>query len=151
MIIQNARLIWSATLLIHGIEYISKSFVARPFLIDPHAAWLSANIYCRRISRWLLGLANQPSPAYDVLIGSNRMIDEQLIQQAAGLLHKAAPAGSVVYLFGSHARGNPGPDSDLDFLVVEPELADQHREMVRLRDALRPLRLPVDVVVTSRP
>ena len=78
------------------------------------------------------------------------MVSEKLIEEATAVLVRTAPTGSVVYLFGSHARGNAGPDSDLDFLVVEPELADQHREMVRLRDALRPLRLPVDVVVTSR-
>lgn len=26
-----------------------------------------------------------------------------------------------IYLFGSEARGDPGPDSDLDFLVVVPD------------------------------
>jgi predicted nucleotidyltransferase len=27
-----------------------------------------------------------------------------------------------IYLFGSEARGDAGPDSDLDFLVVVPDL-----------------------------
>jgi predicted nucleotidyltransferase len=78
------------------------------------------------------------------------MIDQLTIQKAVKLLLQAAPAGSEVILFGSHARGDPGPDSDLDFLVVEPELTSKHEEMVRLRDALRPLRVPADVLVTSR-
>ena len=78
------------------------------------------------------------------------MIEEGQILRAGELLRQAAPPGSGVYVFGSHARGDAGPDSDVDFLVVEPELKDQHGEMVRLRDALRPLRLPADVVVTSR-
>lgn len=78
------------------------------------------------------------------------MVDAQIIERAGLLLLKAAPAGSGVFLFGSHARGDAGSGSDLDFLVVEPELTDQHREMVRLRDALRPLRVAADVVVTSR-
>src|SRR5579863_5071261 len=80
----------------------------------------------------------------------HRKVDEAVIARAGRLLVEAAPPGSAVYLFGSHARGDAGPGSDLDFLVVEPEVADQHGEMVRLRDVLRPLRIPADVVVTSR-
>ena len=78
------------------------------------------------------------------------IIDQEQIRRAGELLRQAAPPGSGIYLFGSHARGDARPDSDVDFLVVEPEVTDQHGEMVRLRDALRPLRLPADVVVTSR-
>jgi uncharacterized protein len=78
------------------------------------------------------------------------MIDPTVIEEAARLLLHAAPMGSEVILFGSHARGDATPDSDLDFLVVEPEVKSKHSEMVRLRDALRPLRVPADVLVTSR-
>lgn len=78
------------------------------------------------------------------------MIDQTTISEAANLLLRAAPTGSEVILFGSHARGDASQDSDLDFLVVEPEVKSKHSEMVRLRDVLRPLRVPVDVLVTSR-
>ena len=78
------------------------------------------------------------------------MIDQTTITNAASLLLEAAPVGSEVILFGSHARGNAGPDSDLDFLVIEPEVTSKHDEMVRLRDVLRPMRIPADVLVTSR-
>jgi predicted nucleotidyltransferase len=78
------------------------------------------------------------------------MIDQATISEAARLLLQAAPAGSEVILFGSHARGDATADSDLDFLVVEPEVKFKRSEMVRLRDSLRPLRVPVDVLVTSR-
>jgi len=78
------------------------------------------------------------------------MIDEITIANAVNLLLQAAPAGSEVILFGSHGRGDAEPDSDLDFLVVEPQVTSKHEEMVRLRDALRPLCVPVDVLVTSR-
>ncbi len=77
------------------------------------------------------------------------MIDEATINQAAQLLLEAAPPGSKVILFGSHARGQAGPDSDVDFLVVEPEVKARRAEMVRLRDVLRPLRIPAEVLVTS--
>ena len=76
------------------------------------------------------------------------MIDEQTITNAVELLLCAAP-GSKVILFGSCARGQVGPDSDLDFLVVEPEVKDRYGEMVRLRKILRPLKVPADVLVVS--
>lgn len=76
------------------------------------------------------------------------MIDEQAISTAARMLLRAAPQSKVI-LFGSHARGEAGPDSDLDFLVVEPQVTARRSEQVRLRDVLRPLRIPVDVLVVS--
>jgi predicted nucleotidyltransferase len=72
-----------------------------------------------------------------------------IIERAVDLLLEAAPPGSRVILFGSHARGDARPDSDLDFLVIEPRVADHRAEMVRLHHALQPLRVPADVLVTS--
>jgi len=77
------------------------------------------------------------------------MIGEDVIAKAADLLLRAAPAGSKVILFGSHATGEARPDSDLDFIVVEPEVGDRMAEMVRLREALRPLHVAADVLVVS--
>ncbi len=78
------------------------------------------------------------------------MIDEATIEEAAQRLLQAAPAGSEVILFGSYARGEAGEQSDVDFLVVEPVLRSRRSEMVRLRLVLRPLQIPVDVLVVSR-
>ncbi len=77
------------------------------------------------------------------------MIDEATIRKAVRLLQEAAP-GSTVIVFGSCARGDAKDDSDLDIMVVEPEVADRHQEMVRLSDVLRPLRIPVDVLVVTK-
>lgn len=77
------------------------------------------------------------------------MISEQTIQQAAQLLGEAAKPAKVI-LFGSYARGDAQEDSDLDFLVIEQDLHDKFHEMVRLRQVLRPLRVPVDVLVYSQ-
>jgi len=78
-----------------------------------------------------------------------RTIDEETIAKAVELVRRAAP-GATIIVFGSAARGGTTRDSDLDILVVEPEVKDRWDEMVRLRDVLRPLRIPVDVLVYSR-
>jgi predicted nucleotidyltransferase len=77
------------------------------------------------------------------------LIPQETIDRAARMLLEAAPEGSEVILFGSYARGNAAPHSDLDFLVIEPFVNGQRREMVRLRNALRPLRVPAEVLVVS--
>jgi predicted nucleotidyltransferase len=56
-----------------------------------------------------------------------------------------------IYLFGSAARGEFGPDSDLDFLVVLPD--DCPRELRvsgRIYEELSEVDLPVDVVPWRR-
>ena len=63
------------------------------------------------------------------------------------LVEQADPVRVV--LFGSHARGEARADSDVDLLVIEATVGDRRAEMVRLHRALAPLRVPVDVVVTT--
>ena len=80
-------------------------------------------------------------------------MDDKIIGEAAKALLNAAPAGSRVILFGSYAKGTARPDSDLDFLVIEPVVKDRFGEMFRLRNAVNPVFgddiQPVDVVVTD--
>jgi predicted nucleotidyltransferase len=53
-----------------------------------------------------------------------------------------------IYLFGSHARGEAGPDSDFDLLVVVPDDASPQRRRSRLAyEALRGTGVAVDVIV----
>jgi uncharacterized protein len=77
------------------------------------------------------------------------LFDEATIQEAGRRLSEAAPLGAQVVLFGSHARGDAGPHSDLDFLIVEPSVDDPSGESVRLRRTLRGLGLFADVIVVS--
>jgi predicted nucleotidyltransferase len=77
------------------------------------------------------------------------MVPQDVIEVAGRKLISAARNPVKVVLFGSHARGDAGPDSDLDFLVVERDMGDRHAEMVRLGRVLRPLGVPIDVVVVS--
>jgi uncharacterized protein len=77
------------------------------------------------------------------------VIDPDLIDEGARRIAAAVP-GARVILFGSHARGEAGADSDVDLLVIEPRVEDQHGEVVRLQRLLAPLRLPADVIVVSQ-
>ena len=76
------------------------------------------------------------------------MMDEGAILGAAQALLEAAP-GSRVILFGSYARGDARPDSDLDFLVIEPRVQARRGEMVRLSDVLRGMGIYADILVVS--
>ena len=78
------------------------------------------------------------------------MINASTLNNAVQALAQAAPQAAQIVLFGSHARGDAHDDSDLDFLVIEPTLENRASEMVRLRRALRPLRVSADVLVYSR-
>jgi predicted nucleotidyltransferase len=74
--------------------------------------------------------------------------DETLIAEAGRRLADVAPDARVI-LFGSRARGDAGPDSDLDLLVVEPEIESRKAEFVRLRKALRGLDVAIDLVLVT--
>jgi uncharacterized protein len=78
-----------------------------------------------------------------------RDVSSKTIEEAGRLLAEAAHRPARILLFGSHARGRADAGSDLDLLVIEPVEGSRHREMVRLRAALDPLRVPADVVVVT--
>jgi predicted nucleotidyltransferase len=77
------------------------------------------------------------------------MITQTQIAAAVDRLAQAAQPERIL-LFGSHARGEAREESDLDLLVIETQVPDRAAEMVRLRRLLRPLRIPVDLLVYSR-
>ena len=78
------------------------------------------------------------------------MFDDAVIAEAGRRLLHAAPPNSRVILFGSHARGNAGKHSDLDFLVIEPTVQDVVEETYRLRRTPdRRLGVFVDIVLVS--
>jgi predicted nucleotidyltransferase len=76
------------------------------------------------------------------------MISEQKIQGAVKRIVQVAKPSKVI-LFGSYATGKTHEDSDLDLLVIEPEVSDRLEEMVRLRTAIGALGTGVDVLVYS--
>lgn len=54
-----------------------------------------------------------------------------------------------IILFGSHARGDAHPQSDVDLLVVFSELVDKRKTAVDIRRALADLPVAKDILVTT--
>ena len=54
-----------------------------------------------------------------------------------------------VVLFGSHARGTAGPDSDVDLLVVMPVTGSRSEAIIEIRTALHGMGVGKDVVVVT--
>ena len=53
-----------------------------------------------------------------------------------------------IILFGSTARGDAGPDSDVDLLIVK-ECAHELRLMAQIYESLHGVRVAVDAIVVS--
>ena len=54
-----------------------------------------------------------------------------------------------VILFGSYARGEARPDSDIDLLVVMPVTGSRRAAQIEIRLALRDFRGAKDVIVVT--
>lgn len=54
-----------------------------------------------------------------------------------------------IILFGSHARGDAGPDSDLDLLVVARASGSSRLQALAMERSLIGVDLPVDLVVVT--
>jgi predicted nucleotidyltransferase len=54
-----------------------------------------------------------------------------------------------IILFGSHARGDASPESDVDLLVVLPQVANKRMVAVAIRRILADLPVCKDIVVTT--
>lgn len=58
-------------------------------------------------------------------------------------------APEQIILFGSHARGTAGPNSDADLLVVMPVSGSKRRKAVEIDLALAEIGMPKDVIVVT--
>ena len=79
---------------------------------------------------------------------SDMMLSEKAIHQAVKRILQVTQPKKVI-LFGSYARGDATPESDLDLMVVLPGQPDKLTEMIRLRQVVGKLGTGVDVLVFS--
>jgi predicted nucleotidyltransferase len=79
--------------------------------------------------------------------------EDSMIREIVDTIVREADPDTVI-LFGSRARGDARPDSDVDLLIVEREsFSPQHsrrQETARLYLALRKLAMPKDLLLYSR-
>jgi predicted nucleotidyltransferase len=54
-----------------------------------------------------------------------------------------------IILFGSHARGTAGPDSDVDLLVILPVTGSKRAKQIEMRVALHDINVPKDIIVAT--
>ena len=74
-----------------------------------------------------------------------RVTEELLAEAVRRILAVGSP--EKIVLFGSHARGDARPDSDLDLLIVEPSDAPRYKRPVPYLRALVGLFPSKDVVM----
>lgn len=72
---------------------------------------------------------------------------DYLVTRAAEAIREVEPAAQI-YLFGSRARGDYGPESDWDLLVILDGVVDTHREE-RLWLRIYDLRLELNEVFSA--
>ena len=77
--------------------------------------------------------------------------EEVLQEMVRAIVREVDP--EQVYLFGSYARGQVGPDSDVDLLIIERKSFGPQRprlaEITRVRRALSGFRVAKDILVFS--
>ena len=78
------------------------------------------------------------------------VLDHHQLAQAAARVVRAATRPVTVIVFGSHARGDADEASDLDLLVIEPDLPDKADEYLRLKEAIGRMGVGVDLLLFSR-
>ena len=69
---------------------------------------------------------------------------EELVRRIVEVVHPQR-----IILFGSAARGDMRPDSDIDVLVVMPEGVHRRRTAQELHERLFGFLMPVDILVTT--
>lgn len=81
-------------------------------------------------------------------MGKKRSKHGKQIQEMVDRIVKRFDPEKII-LFGSHARGDAGPDSDVDLLVVMPVAGSKRDKMVEIGVALHDILLPKDIIVTT--
>lgn len=77
---------------------------------------------------------------------------EQAVRVIQEVMHRHGVRIEQIFLFGSRARGEAGPDSDWDFYVLldgELDFPQKQRLVTEIQRELARLRIPNDVILSS--
>ena len=69
---------------------------------------------------------------------------EEMVRRIVSQFHP-----DKIILFGSHARGKAGPDSDVDLLVVMPSHGSKRERAIEIHGLLAGMGVPKDVIVVT--
>ena len=69
---------------------------------------------------------------------------QQMVKRIVGQFHP-----DKIILFGSHARGGAGMDSDVDLLIVMPVDGSKRAKQLEIRAALHNFHIPKDIIVST--
>jgi predicted nucleotidyltransferase len=78
---------------------------------------------------------------------ANPIVSKEIRQMVRRIVSRFRP--ERIILFGSHARGDAGPDSDVDLLIVIPVEGSRREKAVEIGVALHDIRVPKDIIVTT--
>jgi predicted nucleotidyltransferase len=78
---------------------------------------------------------------------NQRVLQRTLKQMVERLVTQFDP--DQIILFGSHARGDARPHSDIDLLVVMPVQGPRRAKQVEMRVALHDWKIPKDIFVVT--
>lgn len=90
------------------------------------------------------GLRNEAAP---VAHTARRRVRKPIAEMVNRIVERFQP--EQIILFGSHARGDARPNSDVDLLVVMPVRGSKREAQLRIRRALHDIPVPKDVIVTT--
>ena len=79
--------------------------------------------------------------------GNEDVVSAQIQQMVERIVAQFQP--EKIILFGSHARGDTGPDSDVDLLIVMPVEGSKRAKRVEIGVALHDIPVAKDILITT--
>ena len=77
------------------------------------------------------------------------MIGKEEIEEIVRRIVEGVDPEKVI-LFGSYAYGEPDEDSDIDILVIKDMNMPRYRRGTEIKQYLRGMKIPIDIVVYTR-
>ena len=89
----------------------------------------------------------EPRVEYGMATGTAPGIEAAIEEMVRRIIEQFDP--ERIILFGSHARGDAGPDSDVDLLVVMDFEGSKREQQIEIGVALHDIRVPKDIIVAT--